>query len=83
MRTHFIVLLLKGSKEYLLCEIVACRAGRFVFQDTVYAFVLTVLLWLAGLVETGLDAELQPPDGESGKVPDGLISERHTIVRAN
>ena len=46
-------------------------------------FVPSVLLWMAGLDELRVDAQANPPDGQTTQSSDGRGGERNTVVGSN
>ena len=68
----------------LLQAVHAWRAGGFLLQGQMHAFMAAVLLRLAGLDALDGDAEAQPPDRELGEVEQGIgAGEGDAVVGAD
>ena len=59
------------------------RMSGFGLEGAVEAFMAAILLGMGGLDEFGADAQMEPPDLESGEAEDGLGGKRNAIIRAN
>ena len=84
MRSDLVVRSLKAVEPSLLCSSVGGRRScGLSLERPVHAFVSSVLLWVSGLDEFGVDAESDPPDGEPGDPSERSGSERSAVVRAD
>ena len=84
MGSHFVELLAEVIEAALLAAQSCGRRPRgLLLEGLVHSLVSTVLFGMTGLDELGIDAESDPPDGESAESTDGRGGEGHSVVGAN
>ena len=84
MWTFFVELFAEAVKSSLLApQGCSRRPSRLLLESLVHALVSTVLLGVTGLDQFGINAEPDPPHGESAKSSNGGGGKGHTIVGAN
>ena len=71
----------KGIEALLLqCEIRRRWLAAVLLEGEMHALMASVLLWVAWLDALGLDAELEPPDGETGQSAGSCGGKRLAVV---